>query len=170
MSFVCNSYILVCHSYVTRMSLLYHSYVIRRSHVCTYMSLLCHSYVLLCHSHVARMYSHVTRMLLACTRMSLVCHSYVLLCHLYVTFMSLVCVFIMNHLEMLIHFFLVEALATCLFTSPSLHANIKFNDFIIAFAPIIRAFISGSLMLLNDHYHSSNKYSCLLKTNAHISP
>ena len=85
MSFACQSYVLV-----------YHLYVIR-------MSLACHSYVLVCHPYVTRMYSYVIRMSLVCTRMSSVCHSYVLVCHQYVTRMysyvirmSLVCGFTMN--------------------------------------------------------------------------
>ena len=73
---------------------------------------------------------------------------------------------------MLIHFFLVGILKTCLCksTSPSLHANINLNDFIINIASIIRASISVSLMLLNDRSHSSIKSSWLLKTDAHVSP
>ena len=76
--------------------LLYHSYVIRTSLVCTRMSSVCHSYVtrmpsvcysyvLLWHPYVTHMYSYVIRMSLECTRMSSVCHSYVLVCHPYVT-------------------------------------------------------------------------------------
>ena len=70
--------------------LLYHSYVIRTSLVCTRMSSVCHSYVtrmpsvcysyvLLWHPYVTHMYSYVIRMSLVCTRMSSVCHSYVIL-------------------------------------------------------------------------------------------
>ena len=69
---------------------LYHSYVIRMSLVCTHMSFVCHSYVtrmpsvcysyvLLWHPYVTHMYSYVIRMSLVCTRMSSVCHSYVVL-------------------------------------------------------------------------------------------
>ena len=43
MSSVCNSYVLLCHSYVTRM----YSCVIRMSLACTFMSFVCHSYVVL---------------------------------------------------------------------------------------------------------------------------
>ena len=60
MSSVYHSYVLVCHQYVTR------------------MSSVCHSHVLVCHPYV-------TRMSFACTRMSSVCHSYVPVCHPYVT-------------------------------------------------------------------------------------
>ena len=76
MTFVCHSYALVCHPYVTRM----YSYV-----------LVCHpySYVPVCHPYVTRMYSYVIHMLLICTRMSFVCNSYVLVCHQYVTHMCL---------------------------------------------------------------------------------
>ena len=91
----------VCQSYV----LLYHSYIIRMTLLCTCMSFICHSYVfinhlcaLVCHSYVTHIYSYVNRMSLVCTRISLVCHSYVLVCHPYVTrmysyviCMSLVC-------------------------------------------------------------------------------
>ena len=69
MSFVCQSYVPVCHWYVicmslvcTRTSFVCHSYVIRMS-VCTRLSSTCHSYVRLCHPYV--------------TRISFVCHSYV---------------------------------------------------------------------------------------------
>ena len=48
-------YILVCHSYFTRM----HYYVICMSFVCTRMSFACHSYV-------TRMYSYVICMSLVC--------------------------------------------------------------------------------------------------------
>ena len=99
MSFVCtrmssvyHSYVLVCHPFVTRMYL----YVIRISLVCTRMSSICHSYVLVClsvchsyvligHPYVTRMYCYVIRMPFVCIRMSFVCHSYVLACHSYVT-------------------------------------------------------------------------------------
>ena len=110
MSFECKSYVLVCHSYFIRISLvcacmasLCHSYVtglcsyvIRISLVCTRMSSICHSYVFVYHPCV-------TFMLLLCTRMSSVCHWYVLVCHPYVTRVysyviriSFVCVFTMN--------------------------------------------------------------------------
>ena len=55
MSFVCHSYIPVCHSYVTRILFLY-----------TPMSFVCHSYVLVRHQYVTRMYAYVIRMSLAC--------------------------------------------------------------------------------------------------------
>ena len=80
----------VCQSYV----LLYHSYIIRMTLLCTCMSFICHSYVfinhlcaLVCHSYVTHIYSYVNRMSLVCTRISLVCHSYVLVCHPYVIHM-----------------------------------------------------------------------------------
>ena len=94
-SFVCQSYVLVCRSYVTRMSL-----------ACTHMSPVCHSYVLVCHLYVTRMYSYVTRMSFVCTCMSPICHSYVLICHPYITHMysyvirmSLVCGLTMKRKE-----------------------------------------------------------------------
>ena len=109
MPFVCQSYVLVYHLYVTRMYLyvmvchlyilLYQPYVtriysclIRMSLVYSRMSFVCHSYVFVHHSYVTRMYSYVIRMSLVCTRMSFVCHSYVLV----VIRMSLVCGFTMN--------------------------------------------------------------------------
>ena len=55
MSSVCNSHILVCHPFVTRM----YPYAIL-------MSSVGHSYVLVCHTYITRMYSHVIRMSLAC--------------------------------------------------------------------------------------------------------
>ena len=115
MPFVCQSYILVCHTYVIRMSLLCACIL----SICTRMLFVCHSYVLVCHLYVTCMYSHVMvchsfvlvchlcfthiysyliRMSLVCTRMLFVCHSYVPVCHPYVTrmysyaiCMSLVC-------------------------------------------------------------------------------
>ena len=69
-SLACNSYVLVCHSYVP--------YVIR-------MSSVCHSYVIRTYSYITPMSLVCTRMSLVCTRMSFVCHSYVLVCHFYVT-------------------------------------------------------------------------------------
>ena len=91
MSFPFQSHVLLYHSYVirtslvcTRMSSVCHSYVTRMPSVCysyvrTSMASLCHSYVLVCHPYVTRMYSYVIRMSLVCTRMSSVCHSYVIL-------------------------------------------------------------------------------------------
>ena len=73
MSFEFKSYVLVCHTYFIRISL-----------VCTCMASLCHSYV-------TGMYSYVIRILLVCTRMSSICHSYVSVYHPYVTCMSLLC-------------------------------------------------------------------------------
>ena len=70
-SSVCDSYVIVCHLYVTRM----YSYAIRMSLVCTRMSSVCHSYVLVGHSYVTRMYSCI----------SFVCHSYAFICLSYVT-------------------------------------------------------------------------------------
>ena len=80
MSFVCHSYFLVYHSYITRrysyvilMSLVCHPYGTRMylyfipmSLVCTHISFVCHSYVLVCHPYVTRMYSYVIRMSLVC--------------------------------------------------------------------------------------------------------
>ena len=55
MSFACHSYTIrisfLCQSYV----LVYHSYVILMSLVCTRMSSVCRSYVLACHPYVTRM-------------------------------------------------------------------------------------------------------------------
>ena len=89
MSFIYHSYVLVCHLHVPRI----YQYVI----VCGLYVLVCHQYVIVCNG-----------MSLVCTRMSSVCHSYVLVCHCYVTRMyshvipmSLVCGFTMNHLEIL---------------------------------------------------------------------
>ena len=76
MSSVCHLYVLVYHSYVTRMSCMssvYHSYVL----LCHPFVTRLHSYV--CHSYVTCMYPFVIRMSLVCTRMSFVCHSYVVL-------------------------------------------------------------------------------------------
>ena len=56
-SSVCHTHVLVCHSYVTRISL----HVIRMSLVCTCMSSVCHSYALLCHSCVTRMWFYHER-------------------------------------------------------------------------------------------------------------
>ena len=119
MLFVCYSYALLCHSYVTRMYsyvLVCHPYVtriywyvFRMSLVCTCMSSVCHSYVLLCnrmsficHSYVLLRQPYATRSTRR-TRMSFVCHSYVLLCQLYVARMysyvirmPLVCGFTMS--------------------------------------------------------------------------
>ena len=61
-SFVCQSYVLVCHLHVTRM----YSYVNRISLICTRMSSVCHSHRLVCHPYVTRMYSYVIRMSLIC--------------------------------------------------------------------------------------------------------
>ena len=49
---VCHSYVLVCHPYLTRMSLA----CTRMSLVCTHMSSVCYSYVLVCHPYVTRMW------------------------------------------------------------------------------------------------------------------
>ena len=68
MSFVCHSYNLVYHPYLTWVSL-----------VCTRMSSVCRSYILLCHPYVTHMYSYVTGMSIVCTRMSSVCHLYVVI-------------------------------------------------------------------------------------------
>ena len=101
--------------HVIRMSLVCHSYVTPMSLVCTRMSFVCHSYVLVCHLYVTRIYSYVlvchqyvTRTSLVCTRMSSVCHSDVLVCDPYVTRMysyvirmSRVCGFTMNLLRTL---------------------------------------------------------------------
>ena len=63
MSLVCQSYVLLRHSYFTRIM---YSYVIRMSLVCTRMPPVCNP------------------ISLVCTRISPACHSYVLVCHPYV--------------------------------------------------------------------------------------
>ena len=62
MSFICHSYVLTWHLYVTRM----YSYAIRMSLVCTRVSSLCHSYVLVCHLYVTCMYLYIICMSLVC--------------------------------------------------------------------------------------------------------
>ena len=91
MSFICHSYVLVCHPLCHSYALVWHPYVIRMysfvicmSLVCTRLSFVCHSYVLVCHSYVTSVYSYVIRMWLICTPMSFACPSYVLVCHSYV--------------------------------------------------------------------------------------
>ena len=74
MSFVCQTYVLVCYSYVIQMLL-----------ECIRMSFVCYSYVLVCHLYVTRMYSYVFRMSLVCTLMSSICHSYVVLPWTFIT-------------------------------------------------------------------------------------
>ena len=71
LSLVYHSYVLVCHPYVIRISLLCHPSVTRMLFVCARVlsvSLVYHWYVI--------------HMSLVCTRMSSVCHSYLLVCHL----------------------------------------------------------------------------------------
>lgn len=71
---------LICHLYVTRMSLVFHSmysYVIRTVFACTRISFVCHWQVLEYHSYVTGMQKCVIRMSLVYTYMSLVCHWYV---------------------------------------------------------------------------------------------
>ena len=83
MSFKYQSYVLVCHSHVIRMSLVSACIL----SVCTRLSLVCHSYVLVCHPYVTRMHSYVALISLVCTRISSICHSY----DWYVIRMSLLC-------------------------------------------------------------------------------
>ena len=83
MSFKYQSYVLVCHSHVIRMSLVIACIL----SVCTRLSLVCHSYVLVCHPYVTRMHSYVALISLVCTRISSICHSY----DWYVIRMSLLC-------------------------------------------------------------------------------
>ena len=64
--FVCQSYVLVCHTYVICMSL-----VLRT----------CHSYITRVCSYFIYMYSYAIRMAVVCTGISSVCHSYVLVCN-----------------------------------------------------------------------------------------
>ena len=121
MPFVWQSYVLVCHSYVIHMSLVYtrmsfvsHSYALARmscvchSHVLARVSSLCNSYVLarmssVCHSYVLACMSSLyhsyvlAHMSSVCysyvlARMSSVCHSYVLACHPYVSRMCMLLV------------------------------------------------------------------------------
>ena len=73
MPFACQSYVLVCHTHVIRMSLVCACIW----SICTRMPFLCQSYVLVCHLYVTRMYSYVIRMSLVCTCMASICHSYV---------------------------------------------------------------------------------------------
>ena len=100
MSFVCQSYVLICNSYVIRMLLVCAcmSFVcnscVRKSSVYTRMPLVCLSYVLVCHPYVTCMYSYVIRMSRIysyVTRTSLECNPYVTRMYSYVTRMSLVC-------------------------------------------------------------------------------
>ena len=76
------------YSYVTRMSLVCHTYVLAFIFMYSYAIHMSFVYTL-CHPYVTRMYSYVIRMSLVCTRMSSVCHLYVLVCHPYVTRMYL---------------------------------------------------------------------------------
>ena len=55
MSFVCHSYVLVCHPYFIRMS-----------HVCICVSSVYHLYALVCHPCITRMNSYVICMSLVC--------------------------------------------------------------------------------------------------------
>ena len=116
MPFAWQSYVLVCHSYVIHISLVYtcmssvsHSNALAlmssvcHSYALTLMSSVCDSYALACMSSVCHLYV-LARMSCVChshvlARMSSVCHSYVLVCHPYVSrmCMSLVCGFTMNH-------------------------------------------------------------------------
>ena len=85
MSFVCHSYVLVCHLHATSMCSHYYMhvlechpyvtrmYIIRMSLVCTRMSLVW-----------TRMYSYVIRVSLVCHPYVFLCHSYVVVCHPYV--------------------------------------------------------------------------------------
>ena len=73
LSLVYHSYVLVCHPYVIRISLLCHPYVICMCSCVirvTRISLVCYPYV-------TRMYSYVIRMSLVSTRMSSLCQPYV---------------------------------------------------------------------------------------------
>ena len=83
---------LVC----TRMSSVFHSYVLACHPYVTLMSSICHSYVLLCHPYVTRMYSYAIRMSLVCHSYAFVCYPYVTRMYSYVIRMSLVCGFTMN--------------------------------------------------------------------------
>ena len=91
-SSICDSYVLICHLYVTRMCL----HLIRMSLVwthiasaCTWIPFLCHLYVHVFHLYVTSMCSCVIPMSLLSTRMLSVRHSYVLVSHLYVARMWL---------------------------------------------------------------------------------
>ena len=60
MSFVCQSDVLVCHTYVIRMSLVRG----RILYICTRMLFVCQSYVLVCHLYITRMSLYHTDMLM----------------------------------------------------------------------------------------------------------
>ena len=74
MSLICYRYVTHMYSYVMRVSLVCTrmSSVIRVSLPCIHMSSVCHSYVHVCHPYVTPMYSHVIHMSLVGARMSLV--------------------------------------------------------------------------------------------------
>ena len=62
---LCHAYVIVCHSYVihmwlvfTRISSVCHSYVTCMSLMCNRVSSVCHSYVLLCHSYALVCYTY----------------------------------------------------------------------------------------------------------------
>ena len=80
MSFVCQSYVLVCHSYAISMSLAW-----------THMSFACHSYVLVYYLHVLVCHLYVIRMYSYAVCRSLVCHPFVNRIYLFVIRVSLVC-------------------------------------------------------------------------------
>ena len=64
-SYVCHPYVTRMYSYVTRMNsyvLVSHPNVTRMSSVCVPMSLVCHSYVVVCHPYVFGCHPYATRM------------------------------------------------------------------------------------------------------------
>ena len=95
MSFICDSYVLVCHAHVTCISMYVtrmYSYAIRMWHINTKMSFLCDLYVLVCHPYVILLYLYVIRISFVCTRLyATVCTPYVTHMYSYVIYMSLVC-------------------------------------------------------------------------------
>ena len=101
MSFICQTYVIVCYLYVIQILL----ECIRISFVCYSYVLVYYLYVLVCHPYVTRMYSWCfISMLLVFTRISSVCHLYVLVCHLYVTRMYLyvICMSLVCHSYVLV--------------------------------------------------------------------
>ena len=76
MTLVCQSYVVVCHPYVTRMWSGCNSYLLVCHQYVTRMSSVCHPYVLVWHPYVNRMSSACTHISSVCTRMSPVCQPY----------------------------------------------------------------------------------------------
>ena len=83
----CYSHVIRMSVVFTRLSLVYHSYVLVCYPYFTHMSLVCYLYVLVCYP----CHSYVTGMLSICHSYVLVCHPYVTRIYSYVILMSLVC-------------------------------------------------------------------------------